>query len=139
MQQLPTPHVEIQSFLTERSCGQHVRPKRGIKGSPHFVSPKAVFTPRRVLDSCICKRHCGMTAELEWIVSQSRLIHSMPSLVQTERLHQIAREVCNGIRVQPAGYPEMLVENRFQVSRNYGLGNCVRIALLSARECRLEK
>lgn len=139
MQQLPTPHVEIQSLLTERSCGQHVWPKGGIKRSPHVVSPKAVLASGRVLDSCICKRHCGMAAELEWIVSQSRLIHSMPSFVQTECLHQIAREACNGIRVQPASYPEMLVENRFQVSRNYGLGNCVRIALLSAREGRLEK
>jgi hypothetical protein len=80
-----------------------------------------------------------MAAELEWIIARPRRMDSMPPLMQTECLQQIAGESRDCVRVQPARYPKMLIKDRFQVSCHDGFWDCMRITLPTARERGLKK
>src|SRR6185312_3105409 len=113
MQKLPAPDVKIQPFLTEGSCRQHVWPEGRIKGPAHVISPQAVFAAGGVLNLCIGKGHRRMAAKLETIIIDPWFVNTMPSLMQPQRLHQFARETGNGIGVEPAHNPKMLIKNGF--------------------------
>src|SRR5260370_2187595 len=58
----------------------------------------------------------------------------MASLMQPEGFEQIARKTGNSVGIEFADYPQMLVKNRFQISRYHSFRNSFCVCLAAARE-----
>jgi hypothetical protein len=80
-----------------------------------------------------------MAAKLESIITGSGFVNTVPTLMQTQGLQQLARKAGNRIRVEPAHDPKMLIKNRFEVSSDDSFQDCTGIPLSTTRKRNLEK
>src|SRR5450756_1370941 len=73
-----------------------------------------------------------MAAQMKAI--RSRFVNLVTTVTQTEDFVQVGTEARDGIGVQPAGHPEMFVENRFKIAGDDRLRDGLGVFLATARE-----
>jgi hypothetical protein len=139
MQKLSAPDVKIQSFLSERSRREHMRPKRRVERASQIVRAEAILTAGcGIFDFGIRKWHRRMAAQQEAVVARARFVNTMPTLTETEHPAQITRKARDGIGIELASDPQMFIEDGFEIASHNGFGNRLRVRLIAAGESGVE-